>query len=404
MNRTPLQGVRVADFSWLWAGAYATSLLALMGAEVIKIESMTRVDQSRVMTFTIGKAFEGVENSYVFNAINLNKLSVKLNLKQSRAVEIAKSIVQVSDVVAQNMRPGAMESLGLGYDVLKEIKPDIIMLSSSAFGEKGIWATYGGYAPSFACGSGLANLTGYRDGVPNPMTGSTDLMSAITSAFGIVAALNYRRQTGLGQHIDMSSVESQAALAGDALMEYLMNSRVQSRDGNHDRIMVPHNCYRCRGEDKWISIAIATPEEWQAFCAVMGNPAWSEEERFADSYDRWIDQDELDKLVTAWTINYTHYEVMEMLQKAGVAAMPSFSNEEIVSDPHFKHRGISATVEHPVMGEQVVFGVPWQFSKTPITVKKASPLMGENNHYVFGELLGISDEEIEQLVEEGIVL
>jgi benzylsuccinate CoA-transferase BbsF subunit len=202
----------------------------------------------------------------------------------------------------------------------------------------------------------------------------------------------------------MSSVESQAALAGDALMEYLMNSRVQSRDGNHDRIMVPHNCYRCRGEDKWISIAIATPEEWQAFCAVMGNPAWSEEERFTDSYDRWIDQDELDKLVTAWTINYTHYEVMEMLQKAGVAAMPSFSNEEIVNDPHFKHRGISATVEHPVMGEQVVFGVPWQFSKTPITVKKASPLMGENNHYVFGELLGISDEEIEQLVEEGIVL
>jgi len=401
--RAPLEGVRVADFSWLWAGAYATGLLSLLGAEVIKIESMTRVDQTRVMTFTLGKAFHGVESSSVFNAINLHKLSVKLNLKKPQGVELAKRIVQISDVAAENMRPGAMESLGLGYEVLREIKPDIVMLSSSAFGAKGPWRTYGGYAPSFACASGLANLTGYSDGVPNPMTGSTDLMAAITGSFALVAALNYRAETGEGQHIDLSSVESQAVLAGDALMEYLMNGKVQSRVGNRDRIMAPHNCYRCRGEDKWVSIAVSTPEEWRAFCSVMGNPDWAKDERFDNEYERWLNQDELDRLVTEWTINFTHYEVTEMLQRAGVAAMPSFSNEEIVKDPHFQHRGISAVVEHSAMGKQVVFGVPWRFSKTPVKVRKASPLMGESNSYVFGELLGMSNGEIERLVAEEVI-
>lgn len=403
MNRPPLQGVRVADFTWLWAGAYATGLLAMLGAEVIKIESMSSIDQTRTMTFTIGKAFEGVENSPVFNTINLNKLSVRLNLKRPEAVALAKKIVQISDVAAHNMRPGTMERLGLGYDVLREIKPDIVMLSSSAFGSKGPLRAYGGYAPNFACGSGLANLTGYSDGIPNPMTGSTDLMSAITGAFAVVAALNCRQQTGQGQNIDLSSVESQSALAGDALMEYLMNRRVQYRRGNRDRIMAPHNCYRCRGEDKWVSIAVATAEEWSALCRVMGDPRWAGEHRFADAYSRWKHQDELDRLVTEWTINYTHYEVTGMLQNAGVAAMPSLSNEEIVNDQHFKHRGISTTVEHPVMGKQVVFGVPWRFSKTQAPVTKASPLMGESNCYVFGDLLGLSADEIRRLEEDGAI-
>ena len=403
MNRTALQGIRVADFSWLWAGSYATGLLALMGAEVIKIESMTAVDQTRVMSFTIGKSFEGVESSYVFNAINSNKLSVKLNLKKPQAIDLAKRIVQVSDIVAENMRPGTMERLGLGYNVLKDVKPDIIMLASSAFGGKGPQRVYGGYAPGFACASGLANLTGYRDRTPNPMTGSTDLMAAITGAFALIIALNYKQKTGLGQYIDLSSVESQAILAGDTIMEYLMNGRVQHRDGNRDRIMAPHNCYRCRGEDKWVSIAISTPEEWNSFCEILGNPPWTRDERFADAYERWKNQEELDKLVTAWTLNYTHYEVTDMLQKTGVAAMPSLSNEEIVNDPHFKQRGVSTTVDHPVMGKVAVFGAPWRFSKTPAKITKAAPVMGESNNYVFRELLGLSSNEISRLVEEGVI-
>jgi len=377
--------------------------MALMGAEVIKIESMTSVDQTRVMSFTIGKAFEGVESSYVFNAINLNKLSVKLNLKKPEAIDLAKRIVQVSDVVAENMRPGTMERLGLGYNVLTAVKPDVIMLASSAFGGKGPQRTYGGYAPSFACASGLANLTGYKDRTPNPMTGSTDLMSAITSAFALIVALNHRQNTGSGQYIDLSSVESQAILAGDAIMEYLMNGKIQHRDGNRDRIMAPHNCYRCRGDDKWVSIAISTPEEWNSLCKILGNPPWTRDEKFADAYERWKNQEELDRLITAWTLNYTHYEVTDMLQKSGVASMPSLSNEEIINDPHFKHRGVTTTVEHPVMGNVAVFGVPWRFSKTPVKVVKSAPIMGESNDYVFRELLGLSKDEISRLVNEGVI-
>jgi len=398
-----LDGVRVADFCWLWAGSYATGLLACLGAEVIKIESMARVDPSRRMTLTIGQAFEGVDHSPVFNSINLNKMSVKLNLKQPQAVELAKRIVGISDVASENMRPGAMAAMGLGYDVLKEVKPDIIMLSSSAFGQEGPLRRYGGYAPSFACYSGLAHLTGYPDAPPNPMTGSTDLMSATTSAFAILAALNHRQQTGHGQHIDMSSVESLAVFTGDALMEYIMNGRVQTRSGNRDRIMAPHNCYRCRGEDKWVSIAVASDEEWQAFCQATGHPEWAADERFADAFGRWKNQEELDRVVTEWTVNHTHYEVTEILQKAGVAAMPSLSNAEIFADPHFKERGLAVEVQHAVMGKQVVLGPPWRFSETPARVTKAAPLIGEHDEYVFGDLLGLSSKEVSRLVDEEVI-
>jgi len=403
MNRTALEGVRIADFCWLWAGSYATGLLAFLGAEVIKIESMARVDPSRKMTLTIGQVFEGVDHSPVFNSINLNKMSIKLNLKHPKAVELAKKIIQISDVVTQNMRPGAMDNMGLGYDVLKEIKPDIIMLSSSAFGAEGPLRRYGGYAPSFAAYSGLTHLTGYSDGPPNPMTGSTDLMSATTSAFALIAALNHRQQTGRGQHIDLSSVESLAVFTGNALMDYIMNGRVQSRRGNRDDIMAPHNCYRCRGDDKWVSIAVSTEDEWQAFCKVLGNPGWTRDDKFADAYSRWKNQDELDRLITEWTVNYTHYEVTGMLQKADVAAMPSFSNQEIFSDPHFKERKLAVEVEHKAMGKQIVLGPPWRLSETPARVTGPSPIIGEHNEYVFGELLGMPASEIKQLIEEQVI-
>ena len=403
MTRSALEGVRIADFCWLWAGAYATGLLALLGADVIKIESMARPDPSRHMSLTIGQAFEGVDHSPVFNSINLNKHSVKLNLKHPKAVELAKKIIQISDVVTQNMRPGAMDKMGLGYEVVKQIKPDIIMLSSSSFGTEGPLRSYGGYAPSFAAYSGLTHLTGYSDAPPNPMTGSTDLMSAATSAFAVLAALNHRQHTGQGQHIDLSSVESLAVFTGDALMDYIMNGRVQSRKGNRDSIMAPHNCYRCRGDDKWVSIAIATNEEWQAFCNVMGNPQWTHDEKFADGYDRWKNQEELDKLVTEWTLNYTHYEVTNMLQKVGVAAMPSFSNQEIFSDPHFQERHLAVEVHHPAMGKQVVLGPPWHLSETPAKITRSSPLLGEHDEYVFGQLLGMSTSEIAELTKEQVI-
>ncbi len=403
MNKSSLEGIRIADFTWVWAGPYATMLLAYMGAEVIKIESVKRVDSSRMGSITTGQAFTGFDSSSVFNNVNLNKLSVTLDLSRPKGAELAKQIVRISDVVAQNMRPGAMGRLGLDYEALVQIKPDIIMLSSSAYGATGPYREYTGYAPHFSAFSGLAYMTGYPDGEPNTLTGSTDIRSATTSAFAILAALNFRQRTGQGQHIDLSSPETLSVLIGDALMDYTMNQRQPSRSGNRDAIMAPHNCYRCKGEDKWVSIAVATDEEWEAMCQAMGNPEWARDELFSNSYSRWQNQDRLDRLIEEWTINYSHYEVMELLQASGVAAVPSFSAEELFCDPHLREREAVTEVEHPVIGKQVVFNPPWKLSETPARIERASPLLGEHNEYVFGELLGMPKQEIAQLIEEEVI-
>ena len=403
MNKDALKGVRIADFSWVWAGPLTTMLLAFMGAEVIKIESRKRLDQMRQGSITTGDSFSDFNASPIFNNANLNKKSVTLDLSRPEGTELAKKIVAVSDLTIENMRPGVMDKLGLGYKDLVKVKPDIIMLSASGFGSSGPYREYAGYAPIFAAFGGLAHLTGYEDGEPNTMSGVMDLRVGTVSAFALLAALIHRRKTGEGQYIDLSSSECISALVGPQLMEYTMNKRSPFRSGNQDTIMAPHNCYRCKGYDKWISIAVATDEEWNALCRAMGNPAWTRDEAFADSYSRWKNRTKLDELVGKWTINYTHYEVMELLQRSGVAAMPSFSAEEILSDPHVKARGLINEVEHPVLGKKVVINPSWKHSETPARIHKASPLLGEHNEEVFGELLGMSKEEVKKLEAAQII-
>ncbi len=402
-SQGPLRGIRIADFTWAWAGSHATELLALLGAEVIKIESMQRIDFVRLRSFTTGQEFIGVDESTVFNDLNLAKLSIKLNLSKPEAIELAKKLVSLSDLVTQNMRPGVMERLGLGYEALKEVKPDIIYLSSSARGATGPERGYSGYAPNFAAISGLSHVTGIPDGWPLSLAGEIDLGSAVTSTFAILAALNYHLRTGEGQHIDLSSSDSMSVLIGDVLMDYLANGRVQSRKGNLDEFMAPHNCYRCKGEDEWVSIAVATGEEWAALCEVLGNPGWAKEQRFLTASARWQNQEELDRLIEQWTRNYSHYEVMEMLQEAGVAAMPCFNAEEVYKNPHLNYRQCWAKVVHPLIGEQVVLTPPWKLSATPVKVSSAAPLFGQHSSYVFRELLGMTDEEISRLEEEQVI-
>jgi len=403
MERTLLHGIRVADFSWAWAGPYGTMLLALMGAEVIKIETSRRLDHTRARSLAAGPSFGGPDQSWIFNELNLNKLSITLDLGQPKAVELAKKLVKVCDVVVQNFRSGVMDRLGLGYSSLKEVKPDIIMLSSSAVGGIGPERQYVGFAPTFSALGGLAHLTGFPDSPPITVMGSTDLRSATTATFAILAAIYHRAVSGEGQHIDMSSRETITALIGESILEYAMNHRVSSRQGNRDEAMAPHNCYPCRGKNNWVSIAVGTEGEWSALRLAMGDPGWAEEERFADAYARWHNQEELDRLIAEWTVNYTHYEVTERLQKANVAALPSFRADELLSDPHLKKRGLSEVVEHPLMGRLTVTGPPWRLSSAPAKVSRHGPLLGEHNYYVLGELLGLSDNEVQRLVEEKVV-
>ena len=400
MSKMALEGIRVADFSWVWAGPYCTSLLGYLGAEVIKIESMKRVDQTRQGSIMNGDVFEGVNSSPTFNNANLNKKGVSIDITTEKGQEIARQLVAQCDIVVANMRPGKMDKLHLGYEDLKKVKPDIIMLESTGFGVTGPYRGFAGFAPIFASMGGLANLTGYTDGAPNPMSGVQDLRAATQAAYAILAALYHRKKTGEGQYIDCSSSECITTLVGNEMMEYTMNGRSLGRTGNTDPVMAPHNVYRCKGDDKWISIAVGTEEEWQNLVHAMGDPDWAKDEKFADMYSRHKNSAELDAHMAEWTIQYGHIELMHLLQDAGVAAMPSFCATEILEDPHVKARGLLTTVEHPLLKTQHVFNPPWKLSETPATIRKPGPCLGEDNMEVFTTLLGMSEEEVKQLEEE----
>jgi benzylsuccinate CoA-transferase BbsF subunit len=403
MGDGPLKGVTITEFTSAWAGPYATCVLGLLGAEVIKVESRKRIDHSRFTSFTTGMSFSNPDESSVFNILNLNKLSVCLNLSQPKAVEIAKKLVEMSDVVVENMRPGVIARLGLDYAALSEVKHDIIYLSSSACGQTGPDREHVGYAPHFAGKAGLSFVTGYEDWPPSILGGAFDLRSATTAAFAIVAALLYRRRTGEGQYIDLASQEAIAILNSDALIDYVMNGRVQTRKGNRHDKMAPHNCYRCRGDDNWISIAVANDQGWRALCNAMGEPELAEDARFSSAETRWRNQDQLDELIGAWTMGQDYYEAMHRLQAAGVAATPSLSNKALFKDPHLVARKTFTQVEHPVLGKDWVIAPPWRLSGTPASIRRHGPLLGEHNYEVFEGRLGMSREEIERLEEERVI-
>ena len=403
MNGGPLKGVRLTEFTSAWAGPYAACLLGFLGAEIIKVESKMRLDHSRKLSFSTGKQFSGPDESEVFNNINLNKKSITLNLKSPRAIDLAKKVVAVSDAVMENMRPGVMPRLGLGYEALRETKPDLIYLSSSACGQKGPEREYVGYAPTFAALGGVSYITGYEDWPPSNFMGAIDLRSATTAAASILAALVQKQRTAKGQYVDMASQESIAVLIGDVILDYVMNQRIQTRRGNKGYRIAPHNCYRCAGDDKWISIAVATNREWEGLCSAMGRPDLIKDQRFAVPEDRYKNQDELDWVISDWTRDKESYELMECLQKAGVAAAPTFSSEGLFKDPHIRDRRVFRQVEHPVIGKDWVIAPPWRLSETPAQINRHAPLLGEHNEYVFGELLGMSAGEIENLKQEKVI-
>jgi benzylsuccinate CoA-transferase BbsF subunit len=280
------------------------------------------------------------------------------------------------------------------------VKPDIIMLSSSAVGATGPESNYAGYAPTFASLSGAADITGYPDQPPVPLSGSVDLRVGTMSAFAVLAALHHKQRTGEGQHIDLSSTEVMSSMIGEAFLEYGMNGRVPERTGNRDGAMAPHGCYRCKGESQWVSIAVESDVEWKALKSVIADPAL-EDDAFAGEFERWKNQDRLDEIVERWTREREPYAATEALQRAGVPSMPVLEKASLAHDPHIRARGILKTVEHPVLGTRIVVGPPWRLEG--VGVRRAGPLMGEHNDSVLGEILGLSRDEIERLEREGVL-
>lgn len=401
MANYPLDGYRVIDFSWVWAGPLLGMVLADMGAEVIKVETNKRLDSARL---TPGRSTIGPETDFVFHSMNRNKLGITVDMSDPRGAALIRELVEISDVAVENFSPKGLRNLGLEYASLREVNPKLVMVSLPAAGQYGPLSDIVTYAPSLGALCGYSSLIGYPgERVLGEQTPYLDVNSAIHGAFAVLAALYYRERTGKGQYIDMAQIEVGASTIGEAFMEYFMNGRVMGTMGNRNPAMAPHNNYPCKGDDKWISIAVETDEEWRSFCDAIGSPPWAEDVRFRDRFNRLRNQDELDRLVSGWTVGFTYYEVMDILQKAGVAAAPCLDLTERFSDPHFEERGTHLQVEHPATGVDIIAGVPFRLSETPGAVRQPAPLLGEHNEYVFGKLLGKTREEIAQLIKDKVI-
>jgi crotonobetainyl-CoA:carnitine CoA-transferase CaiB-like acyl-CoA transferase len=402
--RLPLAGVRVADFSWVWAGPFCALHLAHLGAEVIKIESQTHLDLARRLPFYPKGMKPGVNRCVLFNQWGQGKKSLLLNLTTSKGIAIAKELISKSDVVLENFATGVMDDLGLGYEELKNIKPDLIMASISGYGHTGPQRNYMAYGPAVAPLTGLSSLTGYEGGPPQEVgMAYGDPTSGIHAAVAICAALAARRRTGHGQHIDVSLWEAVAALMPEGWMDYAMNGTQPPRQGNRDPWMAPHNCFRCLGEDEWVTIACGTEAEWQALCQAIGQPRLADDARFRTAQARKAHEDALEQMLTAWTATREKWEVTRTLQAVGVAAFPSMTGKDLVDDSHLDARGFFVHLPHPEVGVRTHMGTPWLLTHAPNGVRFPAPLLGQHTDEVMRGLLGYADEQIARLKEEKVL-
>jgi len=397
MADLPLSGIRVLDFSWAWAGPFCTLQLAHLGAEVIRLETSKRVCVTRGIP-PFADNIPGPNRAGYFNQYNQGKRSVLLNLAKPEAAEIARQLARHCDVAVENFAAGVMEKLGLGYSRLREMNPNIIMLSISGYGQYGPYRGYVGYGPPAASLTGFFSTSGYEGGPPSEIGVSyADPNAGVFAATAIMSALVHRARTGEGQYIDLSQWEAALVLMPEAMLEFAMNGKQPERAGNHDRVMAPHECYPAKGDDQWVSIAVGTEDEWRALCQVMGQPSLADDSRFRTAALRKQNEAALDQIVTAWTSQHERWGITEKLQSAGVAAFPPLSNKDLTEDRHMRERGYLVELEHPEVGKRTHAGIPWTMSGTPCKVRKPAPLRGADTESVLSSLLGYTEADLERL-------
>jgi len=402
-KRVALEGVRITDFCWWGVGAYCTRILGNLGAEVIRIESGTSMDPTRGAQ-PIRDGATGVNVSGYFNNFNPSKVGISLNLNHPKGREIALRLVAISDVVTDSFTPHVMEKWGLLYEDLVKVRPDIIAASIPVMGRSGPYRDWGCYGHQIESMAGLASLAGLPG---RPPIGTGEAWPDFTSnpyhaATAILAALHYRRRTGKGQCIEVAQFESTVCFVGPAVLEYTANSRIPSPAADRVPHAAPHGVYRCKGEDRWCALTVFTDAQWEAFKCVIGSPCWCSEPRFATFLGRKVAEDELDVLITQWTVEKTAEEVMMLMQHAGVPAGVLQTGEDLlVRDPHIKAREFHVACDHPEAGRITYDGVPFKLSKTPGRLQRTH-LFGEHNDYVYHHLLGMSEEEIGQCYVDGV--
>jgi benzylsuccinate CoA-transferase BbsF subunit len=399
-----LEGIRIADFCWLGAGAYATKIMADFGADVVKIESASRLDSLRLGA-PYKDGVKGVNRSGYFADRNTSKRSLTLDMTHPEAMPVIKQLILRSDVVSNNFTPGVMEKFGLSYPQVKAIKPDIIYLAMSMQGSQGPERDFLGYGASMVALTGLQHLSGlpereaagpgtnYPDHVPNPAH----------AAFALLAALRHRRRTGQGQFIDLAQIEPTVALLGPTLLDLTVNGRDLNRDGNRHPYAAPHGVYPCAGDDRWLSIAVVNDAQWAGLRDGLGQPAWARDECWNDAGHRHRHRDELDRLLCQETAGWVAEELMAVLQARGVPAGVVQNTEDVVTrDPQLRARGHWVKMTHAEMGETLYNAPPFRFSAMPARLRRPAPLLGEHTREVCAEL-GLTPGEIDRLTKQGVL-
>lgn len=398
-SNAPLAGVRIADFTIHAAGPFCTHLLSQLGAECIKIESSNRLD-----AFRKPHAVYGRMTAATFDQVSSNKLSVRLNLKAPEGVALAKKIVAISDAATESFRPGVMGRLGLSFEELRDVKPDVIMMSLSASGQDGPDSHFAGYAPLFGAWGGLGTMSGYQDGPPVEMRHVMDHAAGFHAATALVGALHERRRTGEAQYVDVAAREVASTMIGDALVQASTGGKPE-RVGNQDLAMAPHGVYLSNRPDRWVTVAVRTDAQWIGLVQALapGSPS-SREPRFATVEGRREYREELDVLVSSWLLERDADEAVADLQNNGVGAHVSWTMQDIADDQHLVQRGALTKVSGPGVPERLAVGSPSRFSKSAdVGIRSVTPELGEHEDYVFGELLGMSSTARSGLEARGVI-
>jgi len=392
-----LEGLKVLDFTWVYAGPASTRYLADYGATVIRIESAKKIDPVRTVgPFKDGHA--GIERSAIYCNLNLGKYGISLNLAGSEAREVAMRLVNWADVVIENFSPKAMRAWGMDYESLRRIKPELIMLSTCLNGQTGPDRMLAGYGNMGACMAGFGELTGWPDRPPAaPFSAYTDFTSPKFITTALLAALDHKRRTGQGQYIDVSQVEAPIHLLARAVLDYTVNGRIQTRMGNARRDYAPTGVFPCAGTDRWVALAAPTDAVWRALCATSGR-GWNADPRFATAIARLEHRAVLDEAIGSWTVGFEPATLEELLQRVGVPVHRVSTGFDTLADPQLEARRHIISLEHPRLSSVPVETSRMRFSRTPAIAGWAAPEIGQHNDYVLRELLGLTDGEIMELV------
>lgn len=398
----PFAGLKVADFSWIGVAPISTKYLADHGATVIRIESTTQPDKIRLVAPFRNQM--GIDESHFFADLNSSKRSLTLNLKKPAAVEVAKRMIAWSDIVFESFTPGALSRLGLGYEVARELNPEIIMLSTCLMGQTGPAASMAGYGYHAGAVAGFYELTGWPDLAPaGPYMAYTDTIAPRYVAATVMAALDHRARTGEGQHIDGAQFEMGLQFLAPEILDYQLNGNLATRAGNQDRDAAPHGVYPCTGDDQWCAIAVLNDTQWTALRRVMGDPAWARDKNLDTAAGRLARRDEIDEKLARWTRDRSASEAVEELIKVDVPAGIVQRSSDLLRDPQYAHRNFYREHEHPVIGNSPYAGHQFRIRGYDSGPRFAGPTIGQHSYEVMAEVLGIGDEEIAELIAEGAI-